>query len=187
MKSGQGGKKGAGMEREVCRKLSMWVTNGDRDDVFWRSAMSGGRAAIGLKSGKLREAQVGDVSAVHGRGIAFLKAFLVEIKFYKNLRVESLIYGLPKTGSLIQFWAQLVKDSSTYCKYPMLIAKQNMKPTLLIIDVTAYNSCSVLVSGIQALLVEDVTTGKTNEKWGMKSMVIMDFNEFLEKSDPENL
>src|SRR5215216_6431446 len=42
--------KGPQWEREVCRALSLWVTNGERVDVFWRSAMSGGRATVHNRS-----------------------------------------------------------------------------------------------------------------------------------------
>ena len=45
--------KGSEFEREMCKCLSLWWTDSKRDDVFWRSAQSGGRAprGRGLMSG----------------------------------------------------------------------------------------------------------------------------------------
>ena len=50
-KPGYGKQKGGEYERTVCKKLSLWVSNGTRDDIFWRSAMSGGRATLQRKKG----------------------------------------------------------------------------------------------------------------------------------------
>src|SRR5262245_2386383 len=36
--------KGSKFERDLCRQLSLWWSDGKRDDVFWRASQSGGRA-----------------------------------------------------------------------------------------------------------------------------------------------
>ena len=55
--------KGSVFEREICKELSLWITSGERDDIFWRTAGSGGRATMRKKSGKTTANQEGDVCA----------------------------------------------------------------------------------------------------------------------------
>lgn len=57
--------KGGGYERDVCKQLTAWWT-GDpaRDVVFWRTAMSGGRATVRRKKNKdTSRSHCGDISA----------------------------------------------------------------------------------------------------------------------------
>lgn len=72
--------KGSEFERLICKKLSMWWTNGERDDVFWRTSMSGGRATVRTKQGKATEMQHGDISAVDPIGVPLIKAVTLELK-----------------------------------------------------------------------------------------------------------
>ena len=121
--------KGAEFEREICKKLSYWVSKNQRDDIFWRSAMSGGRATIGLRAGKERHAQSGDLSSIHSMGHKLTDEFYVEMKFYKDLQLHLLI--TQQTGNLYSFWNTTMQEAKAYKKTPWLIAKQNRQPILL--------------------------------------------------------
>ena len=44
--------KGSSNERKLSRQLSLWFTNGESDDIFWRSTNSGGTATIRGKKEK---------------------------------------------------------------------------------------------------------------------------------------
>jgi hypothetical protein len=44
--------KGSSFEREIAKLLSLWWSEGMRDDVFYRSHASGGRFTMRRKSGK---------------------------------------------------------------------------------------------------------------------------------------
>jgi hypothetical protein len=120
--------KGASFEREICVKLSKWVTNGEREDVFWRSAMSGGRATVGYKQGKHHTTQVGDISCIHPSGHRFNEYFAIECKFYAYLDYQGIITG---KGKLLAFWAEITKQAERYGKHPMLFARQNRFPTTI--------------------------------------------------------
>lgn len=147
MRSGAGKAKGNAFERDCCRKLSLWISDGERDDLFWRSAASGGRATfISRTSGgtRLAAAQAGDVTAIDLAGFPLAAQVVVECKFYKRLQIaEGLIKG---TGSLVQFWHRVCAEAKTYGKQPVLIARQNLLPTLLIV-----RSDSLLFSGVPIL------------------------------------
>lgn len=74
------GYKGSDFEREICKKLSVWWTGGGRDDVFWRSSQSGGRATQRSKKGLRTHGSYGDISAVDPVGEPLLKLFTIELK-----------------------------------------------------------------------------------------------------------
>lgn len=72
--------KGSPFEREICRRLSEWWTHGERDDIFWRSAASGGRATVRSKQGKSTFGQYGDITAVDPIGQPLTRALCIECK-----------------------------------------------------------------------------------------------------------
>ena len=80
-----GNLKGGAFEREISKKISLWITGRPKEVVLWRTASSGGRATQSMKSGIKQESQVGDVGAIHPDGIWFQQNFLIECKSYKDL------------------------------------------------------------------------------------------------------
>lgn len=131
MKRGGGKQKGADFERHVCRRLSLWVTQGVRDDVFWRAAMSGGRATNRFKRGNVTGHQAGDISSVHQAGNQFAEEWFVECKHVKDLRVQSFVLGTG--GALTTFWETAKREARKYNKPPMIIAKQNQYPIIVLV------------------------------------------------------
>lgn len=131
MRKGGGKAKGSAFEREVCRRLSLWVSSGRQEDVFWRSAMSGGRSTVAKIKGKRLAAQAGDISCIHPIGQHFADTFLVECKNYRDLNFIGLLSG---KGNLLKFWDSTRKEASHYNKYPLLVAKQNQHPTFACLD-----------------------------------------------------
>lgn len=73
-------KKGSAFERHVCKQLSRWWSNGKRDDIFWRSSQSGGRATQRAKKGQRTFGSYGDVAAVDPCGQPLLNVFTIELK-----------------------------------------------------------------------------------------------------------
>jgi hypothetical protein len=124
--------KGAGFEREVCKALSQWMSGGQRKDLFWRSAMSGGRATLGFRKGEKHITQGGDISAIDPMGAPLTDRYCIELKFYRDLNLAAFWVG---RGTLFGFWERAKVDAEKYGKMPMLIAKQNLFPTLLIVPV----------------------------------------------------
>src|SRR6476660_6899090 len=72
--------KGADFEREICKQLSLWWTYDSRDDVFWRSSQSGGRATVRFRKGKGTAGSYGDICAMDPIGEPLLKLFTIELK-----------------------------------------------------------------------------------------------------------
>lgn len=132
MRPGGGKHKGSAFERRVCRDLSLWVSRGERDDIFWRSSMSGGRATIGLRVGNVRASQAGDVSAIHALGERLLGHVVVECKSYADLDLFSGVAN--DTGKLRRFWDELRRHAAKFGKRPMLVARQNGMPTVCLLE-----------------------------------------------------
>lgn len=124
MRPGGGKAKGSSFERAVCKALSLWVTYNERDDVLWRSALSGGRFTTSRKkkdSGL--EHVAGDICAVHSDGYAFVDFFYIECKFYKKFDWHRLLDD--HAGVLAGFWIDTCKKAQDVKKSPLLIFRQN--------------------------------------------------------------
>ena len=124
---GRHNQKGAEYERQTCGKLSHWVSNGLREDCFWRTAMSGGRANLPSRraKGQTFHAQSGDISAIRQEGHLLLKLFMVECKWYANLNLEAPIFG--RRGVITDIWNKLRKEAKNRGVTPLLMAKQNRR------------------------------------------------------------
>jgi hypothetical protein len=156
MKSGGGKQKGSSFEREICKKLSEWVSDGKSDDLFWRSAMSGGRATVRSKKGQKTASGQGDITAVAPEGNRLTDRFVIECKHYKTMGLDQHIYG---QGPLADIWDKLRKECGD-TKRPMLIFKENRRPILVGLDFKCLGLvCLVAVfwSDLHLYHIEDVT------------------------------
>src|SRR5215475_8637610 len=126
MKAGRGKLKGSRNERRLCRELSLLVSNGKRDDLLWRSAMSGGTATAARKRGNLKGNQAGDVSSIDASSHWLVKEWYIEAKHYHDLQIIRSM--LLRRGKLYRFWVKTVTEASHYQKKPMLLAKQDRIP-----------------------------------------------------------
>lgn len=130
---GKGSKaKGSSFERQVCKDLSRWLSRGMREDLFWRSAMSGGRATVRMKRGGKAASQLGDITAIDTQGQRLTDRFVIECKSYKDLQWPQAMMG--KTSRVIEFWERLVKDAAAANRLPMLIARQNILGTFIVLN-----------------------------------------------------
>lgn len=122
-KDGFGKRKGGQFERVICKELSLWVSGGKDKDLFWRSAMSGGRATVAAKSGDKLTEQCGDVCSVSPKGHTLTDLFFIECKHVRNLRPDLFLF---RRGLLYEFWSKAKKDALAYGKQPMLIARDRI-------------------------------------------------------------
>lgn len=98
--------KGSDFERKLCKIFSLWWTNNERDDVFWRTSQSGGRATERQKKGKKTAGSYGDMESKHTISKPFEKTFLVEFKkgYNKDISTLILIDGRQKEPVLLKWW-----------------------------------------------------------------------------------
>ncbi len=149
MKPGAGKVKGGQFERDVCRILSLWITRGKRNDVFWRSAGSGSSATVASKKGKRGHSQLGDIVSVREEGNWFSDKFIVECKFYRDLQLGRLFTAKGANGFLYKTWVQLFKTALKHERIPLLIVKQNRYPILIITKSEMFNGFPITNVAVQ--------------------------------------
>lgn len=129
MKPGSGKVKGSNFERLICHKLSLWISHGEHDDLFWRSSNSGGRSTVMFKKGGQNRTQCGDITSIHPDGNCLTDQYLISCKFYNDLKIEGTVLG--NKGGLREFWQECVEEAKRHNKIPLLIAKQNNTPPIV--------------------------------------------------------
>lgn len=131
MRAGGSSAKGAQFERSVCVAFSLWISSGKREDLYWRTAMSGGRATLAIKGGKMNKSQLGDICAVDPEGALLIEHFVVECKSLKKLDLATGLVN--KKGLLCGYWHDLCRRCRGQGeRQPLMIAKENGTPPLLL-------------------------------------------------------
>ena len=131
--------KGNSFERFMSKKLSLWLTDGQSDNVVWRTDTSGGRSTVKIKHEKMDSvvsANIGDLKRVSVLGEypavdLFFNRFMVELKCgYSN--AFEMYPPLSKIFETIIDKA--IKDSFNANKRLALIVKSDRKKILFISD-----------------------------------------------------
>jgi len=167
MKSGGGKAKGGEFERKICKELSLWVSQGKHDDLFWRSAMSGGRATVRGKKGKETASGHGDITAVTPEGNLLTDFFVIECKSHKSLGFDLHLYG---HGPLAEIWDKLRKECGND-KKPILVLKENRRSALI--------GLSFVCPGLVCLAVY----WSHLHLYHLEDVLSLDFTEFKKLSD----
>lgn len=115
--------KGSDWERACCKKISLWLSHGKHDDWLWRSAMSGGRASVLFKRGKVNRTQQGDLTAIDPGAAWFLNLFTVECKFVKDLYLT--LFLTKGSGELAKYWDELLLVCRRTKRQPFMCAREN--------------------------------------------------------------
>lgn len=129
MKIGGGKSKGNNFEREIARKISLWLSENKDKDLIWRSKSSGGS----FTKGYVKETQYGDLAIQKHTGkyvrVAkqFINTFCIEIKFWKKLDLSKI----SETNDIWKWWVQCENNCLNIKVNPILIAKGNNKPILV--------------------------------------------------------
>lgn len=168
--------KGAAFERKVCVRLSLWASDMTREDLYWRSAMSGGRATLVSRKGRGQAvtAQAGDLSCIHPMGNFLLELYTVECKFYKELNWHSLVYGHP--GLLDQIYHPTRAAAAKHGRQPLIIAKQNLRDELV---VTTQAGFEIMQGCAPAVVLVPRCTFHEHDA------VVLDLNMFLQECHPQ--
>lgn len=134
-KNTKGSIKGGSFERKIAKQLSLWWTEGDgyeqRDDIFYRTDGSGGRATVRAKQGTTTANSCGDLSYLDISGKPFVDLINIEIKcgYSRELDILDLADGYTKKKHTILKWiekAELEAENAGR-KYIMIIFKRNYR------------------------------------------------------------
>lgn len=146
--------KGGNAEREVAKLLSLWWSEGERDDIFGRSDGSGARFTQRRKRGKDTANQGGDITFIDSDGEPLIKAWSIECKtgYGKKKHIRDKKHGIDSNGKgdvvasvqerwdildlfdskqkepvLIKFWNQCQRDATLTNRTPVLIFRRNQR------------------------------------------------------------
>jgi hypothetical protein len=156
-----GKNKGNQFERDMCRRLSIWISDGKRDDLLWRSNSSGGQFTQRAKTKGGFESQAGDIVSIDPLSKPFMDLCTVELKNYNSLQLQGLLYfGKFK---ITTFWQTHVALSKKVHKMPILIGKELRKPTIILLppmarDVFKYEKAPLTNGACTVSLLEDFLT-----------------------------
>ena len=166
--------KGSAFERLTGSMLSYWITGGDRGDLFSRNVLSGGRFTNAVRN-KSALGVPGDLMAAHPLAFDFLSSFMIECKHYKELGIHQYLMddkGKSFIGSVIN---QTAYDAAKVGLLWMLVAKQNLFPTLIFLPRRAF---------MVALKMESQQL-KTHHMLHSGMVGMMRFEDFLFGIDPQ--
>lgn len=143
MKHGAGKRKGSKFERLMCLKLSLWWTEGERDDVFFRTASSGGRATQRSKKRQATFGQYGDIQATDPVGQPLLDTCTIECKDgYASDSIADLLDKQHRHCPKYEIFIKQADQASTQAKkggYWMLIARRRGRQIMVYLPKTFYN------------------------------------------------
>lgn len=143
--------KGSAFEREVSKILSVWWTSNDRDDIFWKTSGSGGRATSRRKTGKDTAFSTADITFSDPLGEPLIKIWNIEAKSgygdsprkrkdgtlrKTNWCVLDLLDGTrTKNPELfMQMWEQCSRDARASARQPILIFRRPGKQICVAVE-----------------------------------------------------
>ena len=141
---GHGMKKGSAFEREICKKISLWWSEGQREDIFWRTAGSGARATQRSKNKKKTYGQYGDVQAIDPIGEPLTKLCAIEIKHgYSKYTFADLLEKSQNSKVKICLMQQFIEQAEKSCEEAstyawIIISKRNGRTPIVILPYYLY-------------------------------------------------
>ena len=176
--------KGSDFERSLCKKFSLWWTNNERDDVFWRTSQSGGRATERKKKGKMTAGSYGDMMSVSKVGKPFEDIFVMEFKkgYTKELSILSIVDG-KKKSVLLDWWIKnekIVSESGR--KFGLIVFRRDYRHTCIVMNLELFNLLIYYCKEPQGIdLIDVYFTGIGGR------LIIMQLDFFLNWCSPETL
>jgi hypothetical protein len=133
--------KGSNYERGIAKKLSIWWTDGQDPNVFYRTGGSGSRSKLNENAVKN---QYGDVMAVNPVGYPLTSLCTIELKhgYSKNgtkWDLMTLVDSNNKNVQFVDFMRQSYEDSrlchhATGIKlYPLVIARRDRRSDVIFV------------------------------------------------------
>jgi len=131
-------KKGPNFERDICKQLSLWWTDGERDDVFWRTSGSGARATTRRKKDIKTKYEYGDVAFTDPVGQPLIDTFLIELKrgYTNGISVLYLLDKKAGNDALLLEWWKKAEEERKFAKrkYSIIIFRRNKREACILME-----------------------------------------------------
>lgn len=178
--------KGSNFEREICKKLSLWWTNNERDDVFWRTAGSGARATTRFKKGKKTAYEEGDIKATDPIGQPLMDLVSIELKRGYSKDTLSDLIDKPK-DSKPSMYEKFIEQAIRECKNQedgkewILIVKRDRRDAILFTSMEFFKKIKPF---IQILITNCMFCHYWYEDKTRRKIFIWKFQDFLNLTHP---
>jgi len=146
-------KKGPSFERDQCRLWSLWWTNGEADDVFWRTSGSGARATTRSKKGVTTKNSYGDMGALDSVGEPLTNYFLFEFKrgYTGSSFLDYVDMKNKKKAELVNFWLKAEEDRANADRhYTILVLRRNRREEVMATNAVFFNELGSII-GVKAM------------------------------------
>jgi hypothetical protein len=181
---GRGKSIGNAFEREICYILSMWWSEGQDDDIFWRTDTSGGRATVRHRKGKKAQ-DFADIKAVKRCGEPLTNQTLIECKTGYRSGINPLDYFEHRFTNLMkQFWEKAEAEADKGMKkWTWLIFRRKNKQIQIMMN---FNFLS-LIAQYHGLYKYNYLTVNVANKIGLTTFFITNLKDFLEYVSPHTI
>jgi len=188
---------GGNYEREIASLLSLWYTKNKRDDIFYRSHSSGGRATNRKKAGKELEGQYGDICATDPSGKPLIDAWVCECKhgYGEKLKVKvgkkiktfdrqwcllDMLDSEQKVSVLIKLWRLAKKEArdAGRGKESILIMQRARRASIIAMTKKEFNLWCWHT--MQQTMKENFPTHIIVNRKGLAPIVLMRLASFFE-------
>jgi hypothetical protein len=123
--------KGSEFERAVCKSLGLWWTQDldkPRDDIFWRTSQSGGRATERMKKGIGTAYSAGDITFIDPIGQPLIDTLLIELKrgYTNQISILDFLDKTRGTPMLVKWWDKAIQEKvESGRRFPLIIFKRD--------------------------------------------------------------
>lgn len=185
--------KGGSFERKIATALSLWWSNGERDDIFWRTSGSGARAKVRSYKGKGTFGQTGDLQATDPIGSPLIELCNFELKNgYKRWSIMDVVDRPEKKANQKErtkqtfetFIEKTVLDSQiAKSPYPCLITKKDSRLELITFPRDLYYE----IKHRQGIIPIDPCIGLLYFSWNGIDFVMMRLSDWFINVRPETM
>lgn len=199
MAKGKG--KGSAFERDICRKLSLWWTQKEkepRDDIFWRTAGSGARATTRSKKNKKTANSDGDIAALDPIGAPLLHIVTIECKRGYGTKTIADLFDSSKKAAVQEYEKWILQAEQSKCNADtlswLLIVRRNGRealaifPQKLMIEIENYQRALFTGAGLNCdHFTATLTLGSKTKKKNTQALIGMRFDDWLQLVDPQSI
>ena len=186
-RKGTGKRKGNNFQWEICKKLSLSVS--DKDDIFQPTPSSGARGTQRKKTQETQVTQHGDITYENPIGKPLIDIWSIECKtgYGKTRKTKT---GVTKTNwcfldciegdsdnpVFLDFWLQTLEDAEASNREPVLIFRRNNKqPCIVFTHKYWFNSLMGYHPSFKLFQYDNITLNISGEK-----LITISFKDFLD-------
>lgn len=187
--------KGGDYERELCRKISLWWSKGIRDDLFWRTAGSGGRATSRGKKGKTTANHCGDICSTDSSSEPLIRLVTIESKRgYSRSTIADLLDS-PENSALQKYeeWfeqAETSRKNSDSYSWLLIVKRDRRNPIVFMPFLEMYQELlgiGVDLGTCLPLLKINVNLRDSQKNTEPELIIGMRLEDFLSRTEPSQI